>query len=215
MDLYWTSACDQLLQRDQGYCALLPTLNSISVTPWDLRVNLGYQLQFVAMGTYSEGSTANLTQHVYWASSDTTIVTVSNLDGSEGVATAVGSTHGTATITAALGTVLGSAPLTVNCLYHSNGLGQFFDDCSPRGTPGDASTYSLNMANEAALAWGMGPVTGTGQCHNAGPVTVVYVQTTANTAAAWAYTGSLAGHVSVNLQSNTPLCPLSTDPTWY
>ena len=87
------------------------TLVSIAVTPATPSVSKGYTQQFVAMGTYSDSSTQNLTTSVTWDSGTTTVATISNAAGSEGLASALGA--GSTTISATLGTVTGSTTLTV------------------------------------------------------------------------------------------------------
>jgi len=54
--------------------------------------------QFTATGTYTDGSTQNLTTSVTWSSSSTSIATISNTSGSNGLATSVAT--GSTTITA-------------------------------------------------------------------------------------------------------------------
>ena len=75
-------------------------------------VNLaaGSTLQFTATGTYSNGSTANITSQVTWASSNTTIA---NITSSGGLAT--GEATGTTYITASLSGVI-SPGVTLNVL---------------------------------------------------------------------------------------------------
>src|SRR5262249_12498648 len=84
-----------------------PTLTSIAVTPANPTLTVGATQQFNATGTYSDSSTQSLTSQVTWASSNTSVATVS----SGGVATAV--TTGSTTISATLGSVSGSTGLTV------------------------------------------------------------------------------------------------------
>jgi len=84
-----------------------PTLQSISVSPASASIGIGNLQSFVATGTYSDGSTQNLTSTATWTSSNTAVATVST----SGVATGVA--LGTATITAASGTITGSANLSV------------------------------------------------------------------------------------------------------
>jgi len=67
---------------------------------------------FTAIGTFSDGSTQNITQDVVWASSSTAAATISNTSGSIGVATAVA--FGSPTISAAFGGMSGSAMLNVS-----------------------------------------------------------------------------------------------------
>jgi uncharacterized protein YjdB len=82
------------------------SLTSIAVTPASTFTAPGGSVQFNAAGTFSDGSTQNLTQSVAWSSSPTTVATVSTgLAKGQGV--------GTATITATLNGVSGTASLKV------------------------------------------------------------------------------------------------------
>ena len=74
-------------------------------------IAMGTQQQLVATGTYTDTSTHDVTTTVTWSSSDTTVATISNASGSNGLATSTG--QGTATISAALGAISGSTGLTV------------------------------------------------------------------------------------------------------
>jgi len=87
------------------------TLQSIAVTPANPSIAKGTTQQFTATGTYSDGSTLDLTQLVTWDSSKTQVATISNAAGSRGLATAVD--LGTTAISAKLGSVTGSTVLTV------------------------------------------------------------------------------------------------------
>ena len=84
-----------------------PTLSSIAVTPTNPTINTGAIQQFTATGTYSDGSTQNITSQVTWTSSSTAVATIN----ASGLATGVSA--GSATITAALSGLTGSASLTV------------------------------------------------------------------------------------------------------
>ncbi len=88
------------------------TLSSIAVTPATQVIAAGTSQQFTATGTYSNGSTANLTTQVTWSSSSLAAATISNAAGSNGLANALA--KGTTTITATLGTVSGSTTLIVS-----------------------------------------------------------------------------------------------------
>jgi len=83
------------------------TLTSISVTPASPSISLGSSQQFTAVGTFSDGSTLNISGQANWTSSDV-VVAVVNSNGLAGSARS-----GTATITATLNGVSGSAILTV------------------------------------------------------------------------------------------------------
>jgi 6-phosphogluconolactonase (cycloisomerase 2 family) len=84
-----------------------PTLTSISVTPATPSVAAGLTQQFKATGTYSDSSTADLTNAVLWTSGTTGVATVN----SSGLATS--KTQGSSLITAAFSSVSGSTTLTV------------------------------------------------------------------------------------------------------
>ena len=77
-----------------------PALMSIAVAPVNPSVAKGLTEQFTATGTYTDGSTTNLTTQVTWASGTTSVATISNAAGSQGLATtlAVGTTAITATL---------------------------------------------------------------------------------------------------------------------
>ena len=84
-----------------------PVLVSIALTPPSATVAVGTSQQYQVSGTYTDGSTQNLTSSVTWSSVP---VTTASITGS-GLATGVG--HGTANITAASGTVATAVTLTV------------------------------------------------------------------------------------------------------
>ncbi len=82
-------------------------LVSIAVTPGDPVIAQGSTQQFTAIGTFSDGSTANLSSSVTWASAHLAVATIN----ASGLAT--GLSTGASFITASLGTVFGGADLTV------------------------------------------------------------------------------------------------------
>lgn len=86
------------------------TLSSIAITPAGQTVLVNSTQQMVATGTWSDGSTANITSAVAWSTDNSLIATIiSGTNG--GVASTVGS--GTATITATLFGVSGTTTLIV------------------------------------------------------------------------------------------------------
>ncbi len=89
-----------------------PTLSSIVISPSSGSYQLPSTQQFTATGHYSDGSTKDVTQSVTWSSSDTSVATVSNSTGSQGMATIVGS--GGSDIAAASGTIQGSVAISVS-----------------------------------------------------------------------------------------------------
>jgi urocanate hydratase len=129
------------------------TLVSIQVTPVNPAVAKGLTQQFTATGTYTDSSTQNLTTTVTWASSATSVATISNAAGSHGSATAVD--VGPTTITAMMGSVSGTTTLNVTTATLSsiqvtpanasiaNGRTQQY---TATGTYSDGSTLDLTTA---------------------------------------------------------------------
>jgi len=87
-----------------------PTLKSIAVTPVNPTEPINSSLQFTATGTFSDGSTKDITSTVAWASSNTQAATIS----ASGLATTGATTALTTTISATLDNVTGSTVLTVS-----------------------------------------------------------------------------------------------------
>ncbi len=127
------------------------TLQSIAVTPTAPVIAPSGTVQYTAIGTFSDGSTQNLTTIATWMSSQTSVATLS----SSGLATAVSS--GSADITATLGSVsstpvtltVSSSPLVsiaVSCTTPQIAQGTS-ESCSAIGTLGDGTTQNLtNLA---------------------------------------------------------------------
>ncbi|HWX33267.1 MAG TPA: Ig-like domain-containing protein [Steroidobacteraceae bacterium] len=90
-------------------------LVSLAVTPASPSIPKGLTQQFVATGTYTDQSTQNLTASasILWSSDTTSVATISNAAGSQGLASTPAT--GTATISATFGTsgISGSTLLTV------------------------------------------------------------------------------------------------------
>jgi trimeric autotransporter adhesin len=83
-------------------------LQGITVTAPSSSFALGFNLQLTATGTYSDGSTQNLTGSVTWSSSNLGIAVVSSTGLVAGIAV------GDITATASLQGVTGSLPITIN-----------------------------------------------------------------------------------------------------
>jgi len=90
-------------------------LASIAMTPPSATATIGGTsggiTRFTATGTYTDGSTQDITARVTWASDTDGVATISNAALTAGFATSVA--QGTATISAALGSVSTSGLLTV------------------------------------------------------------------------------------------------------
>ncbi len=104
----------------------------------------GGTTQFTATGTYSDGSTQDITSLVTWASDAPAVAIISNAVGSEGLATSVSS--GNAAITAASGDFHASASLTV----------QRKTDFSAAGSAAWTVPASVTSIQVAALGGGGG-----------------------------------------------------------
>jgi uncharacterized protein YjdB len=83
------------------------TLVSIAVTPATSSIAPGTNVQFTATGTYTDGSTQNLTSAASWSSDTPATATINT----EGLATSAA--QGTANISATSGSASGSSALTV------------------------------------------------------------------------------------------------------
>ena len=88
------------------------TLVSISLTPIVPAVRLGTTAQFTATGTFSDGTTQDITTSVQWNSSNSPIATISNASGSQGLATSVAT--GNSSISATSGSISASTTITVS-----------------------------------------------------------------------------------------------------
>jgi uncharacterized protein YjdB len=167
-----------------------PILQSIAVSPANFSI-AGFQktVNYTALGTYSDGTTAAVSEPVTWASSQTGIATIATT----GVATTAGA--GTTSISATVGSISGKTDLTVTALIlnltpasqtltvvvGSSHTGQFTLTATPSGgAPQDVTAISAWISNAPAVA-----TVGS----NTGLVTGVAVGTTTITAT---YSGQTA-----------------------
>ncbi|BDG04093.1 Ig-like domain-containing protein [Anaeromyxobacter oryzae] len=127
-------------------------LVSLAVTG-DTPLPHGAVTRYLATGTFTDGSTADLGAAVTWTSSDATVASVSTAAGSEGVVTAA--SPGTATITAeAPGGISASATIEVtDAVLVSLALSGpaalpvgLSAPAAATGTYSDASTHDLTLA---------------------------------------------------------------------
>lgn len=101
------TATNQTISGSTTLIVTSTALTSISVTPINPNVRQGNTQQFMAIGTYSDGTSRDITSQVTWRSNN---ISVARVD-STGLATTVA--PGTATITASSGNTSGSVVLTV------------------------------------------------------------------------------------------------------
>ncbi len=88
------------------------SLVSLAVTPVASTLPRGLTAQLTATGTYTDGTTQELTAQASWSSTDAAIASVSSAVSSAGLVSAAG--VGQATITAQVGSVSGTASITVS-----------------------------------------------------------------------------------------------------
>ena len=104
-------------QKGQATVNVVNTkLVSIAVSPLTASVRVGLTYQFQAKGTFDNNTTRDITTDVTWTSSDTTIATISNAAGTNGLATGVAASTTPVNITATLQGVVSApaAQLTVD-----------------------------------------------------------------------------------------------------
>ena len=139
-----------------------PTLVSLAVTPINVTISsLSSTQQYTATGTYTDGSTQNLTSVVSWSTGNAAVATI----GATGLATGVGA--GTTAVMAMSGSISGSTNLTVGTAptltsiavtpaAYSVALGAS-EQYTATGTYSDNSTQNLTASG---VTWSAGGVTG-------------------------------------------------------
>ncbi len=124
------------------------TLTSISVTDPNPRISTGTTDQFTATGTYSDGTTQNLTSQANWSSSNTAVAKIN----ATGLATAVGA--GSANIQASLGAVKASTGLAVTGPANANFSGVLTQHNDNERTGQNLSETRLTTANVNMASFG-------------------------------------------------------------
>jgi hypothetical protein len=134
------------------------TLQSIAVTPANRTIAAGTTQQYQATGTYSDTSTQNITTQVAWAivPNPSSVATISNVAGTEGLATGV--TAGEVDVTATIGIVVGTTHLTVTAAVLQTVQVTPTNPTIPTGTTQHfiaTGTYSDNTTQDltAAASW--------------------------------------------------------------
>ncbi|MGH9530316.1 MAG: beta strand repeat-containing protein [Terriglobales bacterium] len=93
-----------------------PSLVSLAVRSASPSVGVGFTDQFMATGSYTDGSTQDLSNSVTWSVSNSALVTIAN----NGLVAA--KSNGSVTVTASSGPITGSAALTVTISLVSIGI---------------------------------------------------------------------------------------------
>jgi hypothetical protein len=128
-------------------------LTSIAVTPSSANVFIGGKQPFTATGTYSDGTTHDLTGTATWSTSNA-VASVSNIGPSNGIAT--GLTVGTSTITAAVGSISNSGTLSVTSTtyaYFPAGPNLTYCAIVSGGALSQCATAASGFANIVGIAF--------------------------------------------------------------
>lgn len=105
------------------------TLYAVSVTPASIQIAKFTKQQFTATGIFTDNTTQNLTSAVTWSTSDAALASVSNANGTQGLATA--SAPGTVVVSALFQGVTGTATLNISDVD----LTEIVVDCTPTSVP--------------------------------------------------------------------------------
>jgi hypothetical protein len=177
------------------------TLVSIAVTPPNPSIAKGTTVQLAATGTFSDGTTQDLTAQVIWSSSDAGVATV----GTSGLATSIAA--GSTTVTATSGSISGSDSLTVTPATLvsievapanqsiSQGTSQ---QCTATGTFSDDTTQDLT----ASAIWSSSN-TGVATVSNAADSNGLAASVAAGTTTITAASGSITGSTSLTVNPAT------------
>ena len=122
------------------------TLVLIDVEPALPTLPAGVPQQFTATGTFSDGTTEDLTTAVTWSSSDAAAATISNAAGSNGLLV-TGTAGTTATITATFGAVSGSTVLSVTTATLQSIEVDPADTSIPQGLPQQLTATGIYSDN--------------------------------------------------------------------
>lgn len=201
-------------------------LNTLAINPVDPSMALGTAQQLVAIGTYSDGSTVNITSSVTWGSSDEAVAVVSNAAGSNGFAAslATGATSisaidpssgiGNATILTVTAAVLTSITITPVNPSIARGTTQTF---TATGNYGDGSTQDLSSVvtwsssdTQVATLSNVPGSSGLATSHAVGSTTVTAIDPTSGIEASTSLTVTAAVLSSLNITPTDPSISTAT-----
>ncbi len=188
-----------------------PLLVSILVSPASASVGVGFTDQFTATGSYSDGSTQNLSNSVNWSASNSALVSISG----SGLVSA--KSNGSAVITATSGSITGTAPLTITISLVSIVVTPALPTIAPgtaqqfkaTGTFTDGSTqnvtgtvsWSSSDSTKATIST-LGPTSGLAHALSAGPSAI--------TASSGSISGSTTLTVSHGKLTSIAVTPATT-----
>ena len=135
--------------------AHLPLLTSIQVTPANSTIDIGQAQQFTAVGTFSDGSSKDVTNLVTWSSSNTSVATISasglalgQAKGSSMISALFNTVDGPVTGATSLGVIVTLKSLTITPVNPSMANGTNLQ-LTATGIFSDGSTQDLT----ASVSW--------------------------------------------------------------
>jgi len=194
-------------------------LVSIAITPAIPSIPLGTEQQFAATGTFTDGSTQNLTATVQWSSSAATVATIGDSSGTNGLAS--GLAMGTTNITATSGSISGSTTLTVTAdvlssiaitpaepSIASGGTTQQF---TATGWYTDSTTQDVTSASTwSSSVTAVATVNSAGMAQSAATGSTTITASDGNINGATTLTVTAAALVSITVEPATASIPLGT-----
>lgn len=206
-----------------------PSLQSIALNPTSATIKVGATQTFKATGSYSDGSTKDLTTSASWTSSNTAQATIQTT-GQSNAGTATGVAQGSPTITATVSGVSGTATLAVtasgtktltsiavtpasagvaiNSAVQFTATGQYSDGSTQTITKSvtwSSSNTALATVNSAGLATGV----------SGGSVTISATQTNVTGTASLSVTSSNATITSISVDPSNPSLAVGQTQQFY
>lgn len=188
-----------------------PTLVSLSISPSDPTVALGRSAQFQAMGSFSDGSSKDMTQTVTWSSQQPKVARISSSGmadseqvGSTAIFAVSGSLRGSTMLTVSPAALLAIA-VTPSAPTVPKGATQ---QLTATGTFTDGSTQNVtNAVSWAATPAGVVTVSGTGltTAHETGTATIT--ATSGSILGSTTLTVSPAALVAIAVMPSAPVVP--------
>ena len=181
---------------------LAPTLKSIAISPTSPTIAPANTQQFTATGTYSDGSTQDITTTVSWLSSLTSVATIKLHTGlanaisvgATSISANLGTVHSSTTLTVGSGATLQSITVTPTVSIPIGATQQF----TATGNFSDGSTQNLTTT----ATWSSSN-TGVATVSNASGTQGLASAVAAGTASITATSGSIAGSATLTVNPAT------------
>lgn len=182
-----------------------PTLTSLAIGPQDQTITTSQTLQMSATGTYSDGSTQDLTGKVSWSSDTTSCATIS----SSGLVTPVKGLSGicTTTISGASGTV--SAATTTVTVTEGTPTSITLSVDNPSPNPGTTITFTAKATFPgvsgqqditSSVTWNSSDTTNVPLIQGSGQVTIPPSATAEQVTVQASFDGVASNQIVINIQ---------------